>query len=103
MSALQLSRDRLEDAKRELDQASGLLMAGDVRGALERCDRVFLSLRDCYPTFANDWRALDMLLGQIVLVDAYCKRHRITPPERLRTLAQCAVETRLEWLEGEPA
>jgi hypothetical protein len=101
MNALAMSRDRLERARVKLDEASASLLSHDVVGAVKRCEVVYGDLRDVWTAFKHDWQALDLLLGQIVVADAFCKRHGIKPPDRLRTLLQSALDVRLAWLAGE--
>jgi uncharacterized protein (DUF2267 family) len=101
MTALEMSRNRLEAAKTRLDAATAALIGDDPRKAVKECEAVFRDLRDCFPPFRHDWVALDLLLGQIVVADAWCKRRQLPAPDRLRTLLQSAVDVKLAWLAGE--
>lgn len=101
MSALALSRDRLEAARRAMDEASLALMRGDVDAAVRRCEPVYADLRDSATVFRHDWQALDLLLGELVVIRGWCDRQRRAAPERLRPLSDAALNLRLAWLQGE--
>lgn len=103
MSALDLSRKRLEATQRALDEASEALMSGNVEAATKRCARVYADLRDVHIPFRYDWRALDLLLGQLAVIRAWSERHGVEPPEHLATVTEHALEVRLAWFDGEEA
>jgi hypothetical protein len=101
MTALEMSRSRLEAARTRLDAATAALIGDDVRKAVKECEAVFRDLRDVHIPFRHDWLALDGLVSQLVVMDAWCKRRSLDAPQRLRTMLQCAVDVKVAWLSGD--